>query len=111
MQVFVTGSMTLVNQDMMGEEEASNYARNICAKIWRIYGEVKRYTRNGMCFIFYVTNTLKVYHGQEWYGFENIPDDGGLIIYYHGVIPVDYFGLVAKTWTERKKVVHSVVDR
>ena len=54
---------------------------------------------------------MKVYHGQEWYGFENIPDDGGLIIYYHGVIPVDYFGLVAKTWTERKKVVHSVVDR
>ena len=43
LQVIVTGSVTLVKQDMMGEEEASNYARNICAKIWRIYGEVKRY--------------------------------------------------------------------
>ena len=54
---------------------------------------------------------LKIYHGHEWYGFENIPEDGGLIIYYHGVVPVDYFGLIAKIWTEKRKVVHSVVDR
>ena len=40
MQVVVTGSMTLVSREMMEEEEAMLAARNICAKIWRIYGEV-----------------------------------------------------------------------
>ena len=53
----------------------------------------------------------QIYHGQEWFGFENIPDGGALIIYYHGVVPVDYFGLIAEMWLREKKVVHSVVDR
>ena len=54
---------------------------------------------------------IQIYHGQEWFGFENIPDGGALIIYYHGVVPVDYFGLIAEMWLREKKVVHSVVDR
>ena len=44
-------------------------------------------------------------------GFENIPDDGALIIYYHGVVPVDYFGLVGEIWLRKGKLVSSVVDR
>ena len=55
--------------------------------------------------------SAQIYHGQEWFGFENIPDGGALIIYYHGVVPVDYFGLIAEMWLREKKVVHSVVDR
>ena len=55
---------------------------------------------------------MKVYHGQEWIGFENIPEtDGALIIYYHGAVPVDYFCLVAELWLQRGREVHSVVDR
>ena len=54
---------------------------------------------------------FEVYHGQEWLGVENIPDDGALIIYYHGVVPVDYFGLVAEIWLRKGKEVSSVVDR
>ena len=40
MQIIVTGSQTLVSKGMIGEEDASEYSRNICAKIWRTYGEV-----------------------------------------------------------------------
>ena len=76
---------------MMTEEEAEMLTRNICARIWRTYGEV--------------------YHGQEWIGLDNIPEDGALIVYYHGPVPVDYFGLVAEMWLRRNKTVHSVVDR
>ena len=43
---------------------------------------------------------------------ENIPEeDGALIIYYHGPVPVDYFGLIAELWLQKGRVVHSVVDR
>ena len=90
-QVLVTASNTLVSREMMTEEEAEMLTRNICARIWRTYGEV--------------------YHGQEWIGLDNIPEDGALIVYYHGPVPVDYFGLVAEMWLRRNKTVHSVVDR
>ena len=90
-QVLVTASMTLVSQEMITEDEAEILTRNICARIWRTYGEV--------------------YHGQEWIGLDNIPEGGALIIYYHGPIQVDYFGLVAEMWLRRNKAVHSVVDR
>ena len=40
MQVIVSGTNTLVSKGMMEEEEAADYTRNICAKIWRTYGEV-----------------------------------------------------------------------
>ena len=43
---------------------------------------------------------------------ENIPEeDGALIIYYHGPVPVDYFGLIAELWLRKQRNVHSVVDR
>ena len=59
-----------------------------------------------------VTFWLQVYHGQEWHGLENIPEqDGALIIYYHGVVPVDYYGLVGEIWLSKGRVVSSVVDR
>ena len=41
MQVIASGTNTLVNKGMMEEEVASDYTRNICAKIWRTYGEVR----------------------------------------------------------------------
>ena len=40
MQIIITGASTLVERGIVEEEEAFSRARNICAKIWRIYGEV-----------------------------------------------------------------------
>ena len=88
----MTASTSLVSQELITEEEAEILTRNICAKIWRTYGEV--------------------YHGQEWLGLDNIPEGGALVVYYHGSpLPMDYCGLVAEMWLRRHRKVHSVVDR
>ena len=42
MQIIVTGSATMMDKQMMTEEEATMLTRNICAKIWRTYGEVRK---------------------------------------------------------------------
>ena len=44
MQIIITGATTLVERGMLEEEEAFTRARNICAKIWRSYGEVRLVT-------------------------------------------------------------------
>ena len=46
MQIIVTGASTLVDRGILEEEEAFTSARTICAKIWRIYGEVGLWTSN-----------------------------------------------------------------
>ena len=40
MQIVITGANTLVEKEILEEEEAFNRAQSICAKIWRSYGEV-----------------------------------------------------------------------
>ena len=66
---------------------------------------------------------LKLCHNHSVIGLENIPSDGpgkllnlkyvdmfitiqmisGLIVWYHGPVPVDYMGLVAKIYKEKKR--------
>lgn len=53
-----------------------------------------------------------LWHGYEVVGMENIPDSGpALIVYYHGALPVDYYFLVASVLLEKRRTIHSVVDR
>jgi len=53
-----------------------------------------------------------LWHGHEFEGFENIPDEGGaLIIWFHGAMPVDYFALVVEVWARQRRLVKSVIDR
>jgi len=53
-----------------------------------------------------------IVHGHEVFGRENIPDTGpALILYYHGAIPIDYFYLVADTFIQKRRVLHSVIDK
>jgi len=87
----VTASQSLVDRGLLPQEEGLNKARTLCARVWRMYG--------------------RVYHGQEWIGLHNIPKEGALIIYYHGVLPVDYYGLIAELWLSQGRQVASVVDR
>ena len=45
-------------------------------------------------------------------GFENIPSSGAaLIIYYHGVLPVDFYYVTAALELERSQQVHIVGDK
>jgi len=88
----IKAAMAMAERDILAEEEAIVKARTVCAKMWEVYG--------------------KVYHGQEYHGMENIPQkDGALIIYYHGPVQVDYFGLVGKIWLSQGRMMCSVVDR
>lgn len=88
----IKAAMAMAERDILAEEEAIVKARTVCAKMWEVYG--------------------KVYHGQEYHGMENIPEkDGALIIYYHGPVQVDYFGLVGKIWLSQGRMMCSVVDR
>lgn len=55
---------------------------------------------------------LKLYHGHEYRGFEHIPTRGAaMLVWYHGNLPVDYFGLIAEIQLKHGRVVKSVVDR
>ena len=43
---------------------------------------------------------------------ENIPSkSAAILVWYHGPIPVDYFGLVARLYLRDGRLVNSVVDR
>jgi len=88
----ISGSLALVDRGVLKHDEAVIHYRNICAKIWRVYS--------------------RVFHAQEWEGLDNIPKKGGaLIIYYHGVVPVDYCATIGEVWLEKGRCISSVVDR
>jgi len=55
---------------------------------------------------------MKLWHGQEFRGFENIPSDrGALIIWFHGPMPADYFGLIGEIWIRQRRILKTVMDR
>lgn len=50
-----------------------------------------------------------IWHGYEVSGFENIPRDGSaLIVYYHGVIPVDYYYLSSRYLIHRRRMMWTI---
>ena len=55
---------------------------------------------------------LRLWHRHSILGLENIPvSGGGLIVWYHGPVPVDYVGLVARLHLDTGRRVWSVIDR
>ena len=66
--------------------------------------------------LLYVIVMLWEAHGYFWHsyevnGFENIPKEGpALIVYYHGVIPLDHFYLITKILLYKKRLICSVGD-
>ena len=60
----------------------------------------------------YSSSRVSLWHNHSIVGIHNIPTKGpGLIVWYHGPIPVDYIGLVARIYLETNRRVYSVVDR
>lgn len=54
----------------------------------------------------------RLYHGYEIKGLENLPKDGkGLIIYYHGAIPIDMYYFVASIYLKYDRLIYTVGDR
>ena len=55
---------------------------------------------------------LRLWHNHTIHGLENIPGEGaGLIVWYHGPLPVDYLGLLAQLHLSTGRKVWSVVDK
>ncbi|XP_039207367.1 transmembrane protein 68-like [Crotalus tigris] len=52
----------------------------------------------------------RLWHGYELHGIENIPDGPGLIIYYHGAVPLDYLYFLAKFFILKRRCCYSIAD-
>ena len=53
-----------------------------------------------------------LYHGYEICGLEHLPkDSNGLLIYYHGAIPIDMYYFVAKIYLKYDRLIYTVGDR
>ena len=50
--------------------------------------------------------------GFELDGLEHLPDNGpALIIYYHAVIPIDIYYIMARCLLEKGRMIHAVGDK
>ncbi|XP_067409873.1 DGAT1/2-independent enzyme synthesizing storage lipids-like isoform X4 [Emydura macquarii macquarii] len=52
----------------------------------------------------------KIWHGYEVHGLEKIPDGPGLVVFYHGATPLDYFYFVAKLLMLKNRICYTVAD-
>ncbi|XP_026503125.1 transmembrane protein 68-like isoform X1 [Terrapene carolina triunguis] len=53
----------------------------------------------------------KLGHGYELHGIEKIPEGPGLIVYYHGAIPLDYCYFISNLYIQTGRLCYSAVDR
>lgn len=52
----------------------------------------------------------KQWHGYELHGTEKIPEGPGLIVYYHGALPIDYCYFICNLYIQTGRLCYSVVD-
>ncbi|XP_060099766.1 transmembrane protein 68-like [Heteronotia binoei] len=90
-----------------------------CALMVLIYQKVNKLNNdysstlwdNARLYIAYLlTGFGKIMHGYEIHGTENIPQGPGLIVYYHGAIPIDYSFFFANRLVFHGQRCYSVVD-
>ncbi|XP_064909634.1 DGAT1/2-independent enzyme synthesizing storage lipids isoform X1 [Columba livia] len=65
-------------------------ARKTIARFWDIYA--------------------RIWHGYELHGVENIPEGPGILVYYHGAIPVDYLYFLSRLFLWKNRLCLSVAD-
>ncbi|XP_053874603.1 transmembrane protein 68-like isoform X2 [Malaclemys terrapin pileata] len=53
----------------------------------------------------------KLGNGYELHGIEKIPEGPGLIVYYHGAIPLDYCFFISNLYIQTGRLCYSAVDR
>ncbi|XP_066481639.1 DGAT1/2-independent enzyme synthesizing storage lipids-like [Tiliqua scincoides] len=52
----------------------------------------------------------RFWHGYELYGTENLPDGPGLIIFYHGAVPVDHGYFIARYFILKQRIFFTVIE-
>ncbi|ELU04707.1 hypothetical protein CAPTEDRAFT_173647 [Capitella teleta] len=56
--------------------------------------------------------TGHLWHGFEIDGIEKLPENGpGLLVYYHGAIPIDVYYIISKLLLKKKRILRTVGDR
>merc|ERR1711971_58395 len=59
-----------------------------------------------------LSNMTRYYYSHQIKGMEKIPSEGGaILVWYHGVVPIDYVALVARLYLRDRRMIHSVVHR
>ncbi|XP_025032018.1 transmembrane protein 68-like, partial [Python bivittatus] len=51
-----------------------------------------------------------VWHGYEVHGMDKVPEGPGLIVFYHGAFPLDYYYFVSRLYLRTGRFCRSVVD-
>uniref|UniRef100_A0A8C3PQM9 Phospholipid/glycerol acyltransferase domain-containing protein n=1 Tax=Calidris pygmaea TaxID=425635 RepID=A0A8C3PQM9_9CHAR len=70
--------------------EVWDSARKTIASFWDIYA--------------------RIWHGYELHGVENLPEGPGILVYYHGAIPIDYLYFLSRLFLWKKRLCLSVAD-
>ncbi|KAM6445525.1 DGAT1/2-independent enzyme synthesizing storage lipids-like [Rhynochetos jubatus] len=70
--------------------EVWDNARKAIASFWDIYA--------------------RIWHGYELHGMENLPEGPGMLVYYHGAIPIDYLYFLSRLFLQKKRLCLSVAD-
>ncbi|NWU23410.1 TMM68 protein, partial [Dyaphorophyia castanea] len=52
----------------------------------------------------------RIWHGYELHGVENLPEGPGILVYYHGAIPIDCVYFLSRLFLWKKRICLSVVD-
>ncbi|XP_061851346.1 transmembrane protein 68 isoform X2 [Colius striatus] len=52
----------------------------------------------------------RVWHGYELHGVENLPEGPGILVYYHGAIPIDCLYFLSRLFLWKKRICLSVAD-
>uniref|UniRef100_A0A8C8S604 Phospholipid/glycerol acyltransferase domain-containing protein n=1 Tax=Pelusios castaneus TaxID=367368 RepID=A0A8C8S604_9SAUR len=52
----------------------------------------------------------KLWHGYEVHGMEKIPEGPGLLVYYHGPLPVDYGFFICNLYLQTGRFSYSTID-
>ncbi|CAM4503121.1 DGAT1/2-independent enzyme synthesizing storage lipids-like isoform X1 [Lepidochelys kempii] len=52
----------------------------------------------------------RIWHGYEVHGLEKIPEGPGLVVFYHGATPIDYFYFLAKLLILKNRMCYTVAD-
>ena len=59
-----------------------------------------------------LSQLTRLYYNHEVQGMEKIPSKGpAILVWYHGVVPIDYMALVSRLYLRDERIVNSVVHR
>ncbi|XP_064242666.1 DGAT1/2-independent enzyme synthesizing storage lipids-like isoform X3 [Passer domesticus] len=93
--IYLTNILLLIyqrNNELKADplSDVWNSVRKTIASFWDIYA--------------------RVWHGYELHGVKNLPEGPGILVYYHGAIPIDYLYFLSRLFLWKERLCLSVAD-